>query len=90
MNESKIQEPHTECVFCEIIAGRSPATVEYEDEEVDVDSTILLERGTANHLNTIWANHPVIDIIFDELKGWGEFQEDEGMDDILLYLPLSP
>ena len=36
MNESKIQEPHTECVFCEIIAGRSPATVEYEDEELIV------------------------------------------------------
>ena len=58
-----------------------------EDEEVDVDSTILLEEETANHLNTIWPNHSVIDIIFNELKGWGEFQKDEGMDDILLYLP---
>tara|TARA_B100001123_G_C15258133_1_gene1005506 strand:+ start:78 stop:1394 length:1317 start_codon:yes stop_codon:yes gene_type:complete len=58
-----------------------------EDEDYSSDSTILLEEETANHLNTIWPNHSVIDIIFDELKGWGELQKDEGMDDILLYLP---
>ena len=62
-----------------------------EGEEVSADLTILLEEPTANHLNTIWANHPVnhpvIDIIFDELKGWGESQRDEEMDDILEFLP---
>ena len=56
-------------------------------EEVSADSTILLEEPTANHLNTIWANDPAIDTIFNELKGWGESQRDEGMDDILEYLP---
>ena len=58
-----------------------------EGEEVSADLTILLEKETADHLNTIWANHAAIDIIFDELKGWGESQRDEEMDDILEFLP---
>ena len=36
MNEPQFPESHTECVFCKIIAGSAPATVEYEDEELIV------------------------------------------------------
>jgi histidine triad (HIT) family protein len=38
MNQSQFPESHTEseCAFCKIIAGRAPAIVEYEDEELIV------------------------------------------------------